>query len=546
MGLIESITRGAHAVRADASGTPAPWGDYWYHPVGEASAAGMRITQASAMRIGAVLACVGIVSRVTGMMPIKMLTQAPDGSTRIVRHHPLYDVLYIRPNVHQTAFEFKQMMQAHLELRGNAYAEIVEGPRGPVDQLLPMHPDRVKVERLRPSGKIRYAYNDPLTNTTRYLMEGEVFHLRNLSDDGITGQSTIGLAADLFGLALAQQDYSARYIKNDARPPFYFEGASFKTQADEDRWVASWQRNHTGEWRGKAGMLPPGMTIKELGVKPIDQQLLDSKKLSRTEIAALFPIPGHLIGEMEKTATYASVEQQNINFLVHCILPRVILWEQAIQRDLITSDHYFAKFSLAALLRGDTASRFAAYHQAIGDGWMSQDEVRGFEDMNPIPGGAGRRYWRPANWAPLDNVAAPVASTQQDVQSDVQDVNDGTSSPGTGDAAANAEVLRAHLQALATAAADRCVRKEIAALRKMAERGTSDYQLEEFYAEHLTFVSAVLNLNDESRTTVQQRYYGRVEELAAAFASNALANAIDRIAATEPLELAKIVTGGTK
>src|SRR5690242_168485 len=111
MGLIQNLMGGAHALRAEASETPAPWDDYWYRPVGMQSAAGMRISQASAMRIATVLACVGITSRTMGMLPVKIYTEAPDGSSKIVRHHPLYDVLYIRPNSFQTAFEFKQMMQ---------------------------------------------------------------------------------------------------------------------------------------------------------------------------------------------------------------------------------------------------------------------------------------------------------------------------------------------------------------------------------------------------------------------------------------------------
>ena len=201
--MIESISRGAFGVRADVSGTPAPWDDYWYNPLGDASSTGMRITEESAKRIATVLACVGVIGRNLGMMPIKIYTEAPDGSKRLVDHHPLYEVLYSRPNDQQTAFEWKQMMQGHLELRGNAYAEILPGPRGAVDQLIPMNPDRVHVERIKATGRLRYQYDDPLTDRTRTLVQEEVFHLRNFSDDTAVGQSTIGMACDTFGLALA-------------------------------------------------------------------------------------------------------------------------------------------------------------------------------------------------------------------------------------------------------------------------------------------------------------------------------------------------------
>lgn len=550
MSLIGSISRGVFGLRADVSGTPAPWDDYWYNPLGTASASGMRITESSAKRDPTVLACVGVIGRNLGMMPCKIYTEAPDGSKKLVDHHPLYDVLYIRPNSQQTAFEFKQMMQGHLELRGNAYAEIIPGPRGPVDQLLPMHPDRVHVELLKPSGRLRYVYNDPLTDKTRNLVQEEVFHLRNFSDNGLVGQSTIGMACDVIGVSLAQQDYAARFLKNDGRPPFVFEGTNFKTKEDRNRFIENWQKDQVGANRGKAGILPLGITIKELGVKPIDQQLLDAGKFSRIKICSIFGVPPHLIGETEKTATYASVEQFNIMYAVHCILPRLVLWEQAIQRDLLTSNKYFAKFSMAALLRGDTASRFAAYHTAIGDGWLSQDEVRALEDMNPIPDGIGRRYWRPVNWTSLDQLAAPALPAQTAVdtaESDTDDPNAGEtgSEEDSGDDAS----AKLRLKLLAASAADRCVRKEVAALRRMVERDASEYQLEEFYAEHAGFVASVLQLDMQGLVPAKQEYFHRASAIAgflAAGEKGAAYDYIDRLAATESLKLATIAVGGAQ
>lgn len=555
MSLIQSISRGALGFRADVSGAPAPWDDYWYNPLGSASASGMRITESSAKRIATVLACVGVIGRNLGMMPCKIYTEAPDGSKKLVDHHPLYDVLYIRPNSQQTAFEFKQMMQGHLELRGNAYAEIIPGPRGPVDQLVPMHPDRVHVERLKPSGRLRYVYNDPLTGQTRNLMQDEVFHLRNFSDDGFVGQSTIGMACDTFGVALAQQDYSARFLKNDARPPLAIEGTNFKTKEDEKRFRESWQESQTGANRGKAAILPLGVSIKEIGVKPIDQQLLDAQKFQRIQICSIFGVPPHLIGETEKTATYASVEQFNIMYAVHCILPRLVLWEQAIQRDLLTSSKYFAKFSMAALLRGDTASRFAAYHVAIGDGWMSQDETRALEDMNPIPNGIGRKYWRPAAWTPLDQLSAPAQAAIDTSETDTDDPNAGEtgSEEASGDDASAKEkrilqaVKQERLKLLASSAADRCVRKEVAGLRKMVERDANGYQLEEFYAEHITFVGSVLNLDAEGLVPARQEYFHRASALTGFLAAGdkgAALDFIDRLAVTESLKLATMAVGG--
>jgi HK97 family phage portal protein len=540
MSFIRSLTEGAINFRADVTGTPAAWDDYWYSSIGFSSASGVRVNADAAKRIATVLACVGVIGRNLGMMPIKIYTEAPDGSKRLVSNHPLYDVLYSRPNSQQTAFEFKQMMQGHVELRGNAYAEIIPGPRGAVDQLVPMHPDRVSIERLS-SGKLRYVYNDPLTNQTRKLLEEDVFHLRNFSDDGLTGQSTVAMAVDVFGVALAQQDYTARFLKNDARPPIVFEQAvPFKTAGQEQAFLDSWQKRHTAENRGKAGMLPTGITAKVLGVNPSDQQLLEAMKFGRIQICSIFGVPPHLIGETEKTATYASVEQFNIMYATHCILPRLVMWEQAIQRDLLTSERFFAKFSMGALLRGDTASRFNSYKVAIENGWMCPDEARLLEDQNPIPGGIGKKFFRPGNWVPLD-AAAPTIAAQPSERVDKTDTEDeqvgDTPDAGT----------QGRLMLLANSAADRCVRKEVAALRKMVDRGADSYQVEEFYGDHVGFVGQVLGLEPDDLVPVRQSFYERAEVVSGLLAAGDRAAAcdyIDNLAVSESLRLAAIAAKG--
>ncbi len=535
MGLIESITRGAIGFRADVGGTPAPWDDYWYQPIGSASATGMRIDAESAKRVAAVLACVMIKARNVGMMPCKIYTSAPGGGKKVVDHHPLYDVLYSTPNEQQTAFEFKQMMQAHVDLRGNAYAEILPGPRGAVDQLIPMHPDRVMVERLKPSGRIRYVYNDPLTNQTRKLMQEEVFHLRNFSDNGTVGQSTVGLCCDTFGVALAAQDYSARFFANDGRPGGVITGTNFKTKQAEDDFKKQWQDAQTGKNRHRTALLPMGLDYKAINVTAKDAQILDARKFSRIEICSIFGVPPHLIGETEKTATYASVEQFNIMFAVQCILPSLVMWEQAIQRDLIGNPRYFAKFSLAALLRGDTASRYAAYHTAIGDGWLSQDEVRELEDLNPIPNGVGKTYWRPINWAPLGQTTAPAPAALP-AQPGSQDSDD-TSDPGESDDASGPAARLGRLQMLALSAGERCVRKELAGLGKL--QGSPWSKILSFYEDHARFIAEVLKVSPG-----QAALYARqnCEKLLAAPEAKVVLEEIERTGAQR---LAALATGGS-
>jgi HK97 family phage portal protein len=517
LSLISRISRGAIGFRADVSGTPAPWDDYWYTPVGMSSASGMRVTADTSKRIASVLACVGIIGRNMAMMPKKILTEASGGGNRQVPSHPVYDVIANRPNDLQTGFEFYQMMQGHVELRGNAYAEIKPGRRGAVDQLVPMHPDRVIVERLS-SGRLRYKYTDPLINQTRTLVQEEVFHLRNFSDDGFTGQSTVAMSSDVFGTALAQQDYGARFFQNDARPGGVIEGTNFRDKTDEEAFRESWQQSQTGANRHKTALLPFGLTYKEIGVSPVDAQLLDARKFSRIEICSIFGVPPHLIGETEKTATYASVEQFNIMFAVQCLLPRVVMWEQAIQRDLILSDKYFPKFSMAALLRGDTASRFAAYKVAIENGWMSPNDVRMLEDLNPIPG--GDTYWRPLNWAPLTQTSAP---------SDTAITDQGENAGSMNDAA-----HLGRLKLLASSAAERCVRKEVLAVRKMIERNATDEDYRSFYTDHAGFISEVLRVPVTAAMKYTDSHAGAVSNFAA----------LENIERRGVIELTELAVGG--
>ncbi len=548
MSLIESISRGFFSFRADVGGAPAPWDDFWYEPAGgKHSASGMRITPETVKRLAVVLACVSAKSRQLATLPFKVYTDMAGGGRRVVTDHPLYDILYSRPNNYQTAFEFKTMMQSHVELRGNAFAQKIPGPRGPVDQLLPMHPDRVTVEVLKDSGRLRYKYNDPLTGNTEVLMQDEVFHLRDFSDDGYVGQSRISMAVDSLGLALAQQDYQSRFLRNDAKSSMAIVGTNFKTKEDEELFRKNLGRAQTGVNRGRPLVLPAGLDIKELSVKPIDMQLLEAMKASDVRICSIFNVLPHLVGvDTGRAATYASVEQFNIMNAVQSVLPMAILWEQAIQRDLITSTRFYAKASMASMLRGDTASRFAAYNLALSTGWMSQDDVRELEDLNPIPNGVGKTYWRPMNWAPLSQLETPKSAGQQvAAPDDAQAVEEGAGSDGGGAAAAR----DGRLQLLASSAADRCVRREVSGVRKLIERSAGAYEITEFYAEQARFIGEVFHLAAAAALNTKIGCDARAQQLTMLLDGDEKAEAvewIEHIAATEPVRLATMAVEGVK
>jgi HK97 family phage portal protein len=513
--LISSMLTGFRGLRAEIGGAPAPWDDFWYGSVGAGSVSGMRVTPENAKRLGTVVAAVSAKCRAIGTLPCFLYTEVAGQDGKVLaKKHPYYNLLFRRPNSMQTAFEYYEMLQGHLELRGNAYSELLTDSRGVVGEMVPMHPDRVTPELLD-NGRLRYRYNDPLTRTTRILLQDEVFHLREWSDYAHVGQSRIAMGVDVMGVALAQQDYVGKYLKNDGSAGVFVTGTNFKDKKDENAYVKAFEESSTGENRHRVRMLPPGVDIKSLGVNPTDMQLLESIKASDAKICSLFNVLPHLIGvDSGKSATYASVEQFNLMHVQQCVLPMAVRWEQCLQRDLIQDDRFYVKFSLAALLRGDNATRMQGYAIAIEHGWLSQDEVRELEDLNPIAGGIGKKYWRPMNWTTLD---APLTAPKNTVQQQVPDPADDESSDDELDESGRS-AQRMQLELLALDAASRCVRREINGVLRLADRamagGETDTVLpsvHELYSQCWHFACVVLHLAASQQITARQQYDARCQ-----------------------------------
>jgi HK97 family phage portal protein len=551
---VSSIVRGVGSLLADVGGiggSPAPWDDYWYSPVGSPSVAGMRVTADTVKRLSTVMACVAAKGRALGVLPCLIYVDLPGGGKKVVRKHPNFKLLHTRPNSMQTAYEYYQMLQGHIELRGNAYSEILTSKRGVIGELIPMHPDNVHVEML-PNGRLRYQYNDPLTRSTRVLLQDEVFHVRDWADTQQVGQSRIAMGMDVYGVALAQQDYRGKFLKNDASAGVIITGTNFETKQDEELYLKAFEEGSTGEKRHRAKLLPPGVDIKSLGVKPIEMQLLESAKASAVEICTMHNILPHLIGvDTGKSATYASVEQFNLMHAQQCVLPMAVMWEMAMQRDLFSDDDpAYAKFSLASLLRGDYATRTQGYAVGIEHGWLSDDDVRELEDLNPIAGGIGKQYFRPMNWTTLDApvTPAPAAPSIPDPDADQeQEEQDDQDSPENSDPDPTQQALVTQLQLFAQDSAARCVRREVNGARKLIEREAEMQEIGAFYGDLVRFIFGVFHLNALQQVKVKQACDVRLYELARLIAEegNAAAVAyIEHVAQTEPAKLAALAVEG--
>lgn len=373
-------------VKADLGGDRSPLGSFWFEPVGMRSSTGLSVSSASAMRLSAVYSCVRVLSETFAVLPFKLYRMRADGGRDVVTDHWIYRLFSKRPNGFQSPFEWREMIQAHLCLRGNAFNELTIDGNGQITDLVPIHPDRIKAQQLT-NGDYCYLVTD-LDGTQRRLSRGQVWHLRGLSNDGITGMNPIEIAADVLGLGIAAQTYGARFFANDAKPGGWLEmTGKFADNEAKEEFKRSWQEAQGGRNRGKTAVLQAGMKYHELSMNNNDAQFLETRKFSRSEIASLFRIPPHMIGDLEK-ATFSNIEQQSLDFVIHTMTPWAERWESSIESVLMLSDDadLEIEFDFANLLRGDSAARAAYYTSGINAGWLVRNEARIREGMNPIDG----------------------------------------------------------------------------------------------------------------------------------------------------------------
>lgn len=389
--------------------------DFWYQQIGGLSSAGVNVTHESAIRLSVVLACVRVLGESIGSLPLGMFRRLPNGDKESQPDHPLYDLLHDRANDEHTAVEFREMMAAHAALRGTAYAEIIPGRRGPVDQLIPIHPDEIRPVKVRAEGQDRASWQYEVRRTgepTRRLLRSELFIVRALaiSRDTPEGIDPIMHEAESIGTGLAAARYGASFFANDARPSGVLKHpGTFKDEQSRNMFVKAWRRAFgAGGRRHGTAVLEHGMEYQQLGVTPEQAQFLETRKYSDVEIARIFRVPPHMVGILDR-ATWSNMEQQALEFVTYTLTPWLVRWEQAIKRDLITGRQFFAEHNVAALLRGDTAARFQAYSTARQWGWLSVNEIRRMENMNRIDNGDD--YLQPLNMVPAGQ--QPTAPTDR-------------------------------------------------------------------------------------------------------------------------------------
>ena len=358
---------------------------------GGASASGIVVNSQTAMQSAAVYSSVKVLAESIGMLPMNLYRKEADGSRTCLSDHPLHVLCHDQPNEWMTSVEFWEMMVVALNLRGNAYAYINRNRSGQVVELLPLHPDMVRVI-MGADFRLEYEITMPDGGFKRFGV-GEIFHIRGLTLNGWLGISPIAYARESIGLALATEKFGGQLFRNGAKMGGVLEHPGKLSKDSYERIKASFDEAHSGENAHKTALLEEGMKFSRISLSANDSQFLDTRKYQRSEIAAIFRVPPHMIGDLEK-ATFSNIEQQSLEFVNYSLMPWLVRIEKAIKRDLMTPKErrdLTMKFNVSGLLRGDANARSALYHNGILDGWMTRNEARAAESelgivLNPIEG----------------------------------------------------------------------------------------------------------------------------------------------------------------
>ena len=377
------------------------------------STSGKTVNERSALQMTAVYACVRILSESIASLPLHLYRYDDSGSKSKAIKHPLYFVLHDEPNPEMTSFVFRETLMTHLLLYGNAYAQIIRNGKGEVIALYPLMPNRMTVDR-DDKGRLYYQYqmqesDAPTMKTgTVTISPSDVLHVPGLGFDGLVGYSPIAMAKNAIGMAIACEEYGAKFFANGAAPSGVLEHPG--TIKDPSRVREAWQSQFGGSANsGKVAVLEEGMKYTPISISPEQAQFLETRKFQIDEIARIFRVPPHMVGDLEKSS-FSNIEQQSLEFVKYTLEPWIVRWEQSLNRALLTQSEkptYFIKFNVDGLLRGDYQSRMNGYAIGRQNGWMSANDIRELENLDRIPPeDGGDLYLINGNMLPLQNAGA--------------------------------------------------------------------------------------------------------------------------------------------
>lgn len=382
MGLFQSIFKGKVTDRAAGSGCRFPFGQ---------SSAGKTVNERTAMQMTAVYAAVRILAEGVASLPLHVYRRGENGDRSKAEDMNLFYLLHDKPNPEMTSFIFREALMCHLLLFGNAYAQVLRNGRGEVAALYPLLPNKMSVERDE-KGQLFYRYirndSEPPTmqGNTVILMPSEVLHIPGLGFGGLVGYSPISVTKNAIGLGLAAEEYGSRFFANGAAPAGVLEHPGVIKDVSKLR--ESWNETFGGSRNaGKVAILEEGLHFNPISMSPQDSQLLETRQFQLTEIARIFRIPPHMLGDLSK-ATFSNIEHESLEFVKYTLTPWICRWESSLTDALLSREEqkkYEIRFNVDGLLRGDYKSRMEGYAVGINNGFLCPNDVRRLEGFDLIP-----------------------------------------------------------------------------------------------------------------------------------------------------------------
>jgi HK97 family phage portal protein len=363
--------------------------------------AGVTVTIDRAMQLSAVSACVRLLSESIASLPLNVYRRLDGGRRQRVSDLPEARLLHDEPNPLMTSFTWRETSSAHLLLWGNAYSVILRGEGAEPVALLPIMPQYVHVLK-QANGELAYHVNG--YGLKRLINQADMLHVPGLSYDGLIGMSPIKYAAQSIGLALAAESYGAGFFGNSARPSGFISTAA-KLSADQALALGrAWTANYGGDKSQGTAVLDNGAKFERVTMPPEEAQFIETRKFQLADIARWYRVPPHMIGDLER-ATFSNIEHQGLQFVTHTLRPWLVRIEQEITRKLFPArsdgrpSELYVEFNVDGLLRGDLKSRYDAYAVGRQWGWLSTNDIRSRENLEPVPDG-DTDYLQPLNMVP--------------------------------------------------------------------------------------------------------------------------------------------------
>ncbi len=473
--------------------TPNASSDFWFEDIGGSPYTGKAVTEDSSLRFSAFYAAVRIRSHAISTLPLILYKRVGNNKERAT-NHPLYPILKSSPNNMHTSQEWLELVSVHKDIQGNHYTFIVRDGGGRVQQLVPVHPNRVTVKFDSDTREPFYIVDQDTNNPWSM---SEVLHFRDLSIDGVMGISKIKAAKQAIGYGLGLEDFGARFINNDASSGVILSHPQSIGPEGIKGLKKSFEDGRRGANKHRVFVLQEGVTVEKITIPPDDAQFLESRQFSIQEIARFMGVPPHMLSDLSKSS-FNNIEQQSLDFLFNTIRPELVKVEQRINKVLLAnSTEFFVEFLVDARARADLASRYTAYSTGLTAGFLTANEVRSFENLPEVEGGDDLRA--PMNTAPVGQEGRSVSKEER-------------RDPKVPETRALPKhvTLRDDFVEEFRATGQGLLREEIPSLRKILENSPTEErlkaQLNEFFDSHADVV----------RSKLEPLYFRFSQEIAAA------------------------------